>query len=189
MKYLVDNIKNYSDEKIKEIFTKIYPEKQKIINKYANKDDQKRSIISEYLLMQLFKDEGIDYSLKKIYINENGKPYTDDIYFNISHKDDYVCACLSNKEIGIDIEIIKEYNKNTLKVFALDDEIKDIKNNVDFYKLYTLKEAYIKMKGLNITNIKDVSFKLTDNIICSDINIDITVIQDNNYIISIIEKK
>ena len=188
MKYIIDNINNYNENDLKNIYQKINKKKQEKINKYANDIDKKRSIIGEYLLMELLKNENIDYNKLEFIYNENGKPYTNEIYFNISHKDEYVTACISNKEIGIDIETIKDINMNTLNMFASNNEKKQIKNNIDFYILYTLKEAYIKMKGLSLSNIKNIEFDIT-NLSCSDNNVDIKVIKENDYIISIIEKK
>ena len=189
MEYIIDNIKNYSNNKIEKIYKNIYKEKRDIISNYANLDDKKRSIISEHLLMKLFKKHNINYTNTIFKINENGKPYIDNLYFNISHKNDYIVAAVSNHEIGIDIETINDVDFKILKTFASNEEIKYVKDVYDFYKLYTLKEAYIKMKGLNITNIKDTTFILDKNIICSDPDVNIKNISDNNYIISIIEKK
>ena len=56
-------------------------------------------------------------------------------------------------------------------------------------KLYTLKEAYIKMKGLNLNQLKDMEFIITNKVTCKDNDVNIKIIKDNDYIISIIEKK
>lgn len=92
--------------------------------------------------------------------NEFGKPYivgdTDKLHFNISHSDDLaVFAFTGSSEIGVDVERIKtiddmdgvvnltftEYEKSWFKRIA-DTEIVET-----FYKIWTIKEAFIKAIG------------------------------------------
>ena len=77
--------------------------------KYKQIIDQKQQIISRY-----FKNKYI----KNWYINENKKPLSNDIYFNISHSHDYVILAISNKyNIGIDIELKNDKREDRLKNF------------------------------------------------------------------------
>ena len=95
--------------------------------------------------------------LSKIKCEEHGKPFLDgysDIHFNISHSGEYVAVALSEKPVGVDIEKIKEYNYDVLKRVCNEKELIQIEESLDkaseFIKLWTQKEAVLKMKGCGI---------------------------------------
>lgn len=98
--------------------------------------------------------------------SELGKPYLDhvesellsnyNLNFNISHTENIVAIVISNDvQVGIDIETIKPINTTIISdsgVFskAEIDYInfgKDLNKLKRFYKIWTLKEAFLKAKG------------------------------------------
>ena len=87
--------------------------------------------------------------------NKYGKKYlkTNELYFNISNKDNITVIVISDKEIGVDIESIK-YNSSILNTICTESEKKYILNSVDkendFTKMWTMKESYVKMIGLGL---------------------------------------
>lgn len=189
---------NYNYVYLKYFYKFIYQEKKDKIKKYKKKMRKIQAITGEILLKNLLKKHyKIDYKDLTFYLNKYNKPYikNKNIYFNISHSYNYVAVAISNKEIGIDIEKIRPTNINTINYFATDNEIKYIledktKITRRLFTIYTLKEAYFKMKGTNLDNIKDIEFNFKDNkIICSDSNIKIKLINNKKYIMAIIEKK
>ena len=120
---------------------------------------KKQYILSRILLRNILKDKySINYNDILIKYNKYGKPYIDNIYFNISHSHDYVIVVTSDKNIGIDIEKIRDINQTTMKVFCTDNEIQYITNNQNkklaYWKIYTLKEASFKMLGTDLSNMK-----------------------------------
>lgn len=87
-----------------------------------------------------------------------GKPYfsnINDLFFNISHSGNYVIISWSKNNIGCDVEEID--NKNCLDIakrFFTENEYNILIKINDynerqrmFYRLWTLKEAYIKHDG------------------------------------------
>ena len=197
MKYLIKNINDVNDADINN-FVLNSNDKLKY-NKILNKKRKKQFIIGRMLLSELLITE---YNKKYIDIpiifNKNGKPYlkNNNIYFNISHSNDYVICAISDKNIGVDIEKIKSVNKNSVKFYAKEKEVEYICNNdIDFNRraicIYSLKEAYYKMNGFDIKNMFKEEYIITqNNIICSDKNVicySLNIIP--NYIISIVIKK
>ncbi len=108
----------------------------------------------EYSLLKniLKKEYNIDdYTITR---NENGKPYLNninDIYFNISHSDKYLVIAISNKKIGVDIEKIKKYNAKINDILNIKP-----KNDEEFFKYWTKKEALIKLKGLALKDMNNI---------------------------------
>lgn len=173
---LYKNINDISINELNEFYNIIHNDKKIKINKITDKRNKYMSILGEYLLSQLLKEYcNIDYSNLIFQYNDNGKPFISNysIYFNISHSHEFVVCIISDKECGIDIELIRQVPVNTIKSFASENEQKYILKK-DIYKrifeIYTLKEAYIKMNGLNLTNINDAEFKINNNTISSSDN-------------------
>ena len=149
-----DNIDSYTPKELEEIYNNIYLEKKKEIDNYQNEVRKKQSIIGQKLLMNTFQN----YKDLVITKNKYGKPYIENnLFFNISHSNNYVVLVTSNKEIGIDIEKIRKQELKKAKFFATKEEyeyITNSNNQIDsFWTIYTLKEAYFKMLPREISQI------------------------------------
>ena len=98
------------------------------------------------------------------------------------------CA-FSDKEIGIDIEKIREINPKAASKFACHDEEKYISTHKNgFFEIWTLKEAYFKCIGTGLgTDIKKVCFDISENgIVCSETGFECSFISvDSSYICSV----
>lgn len=186
MYYLIENINDYHYNENDLLLLK--KEKKKEIKKRRNILDQKRSLLGELLLIKGLKEfYNINYNDIKIKYNSYGKPYIDNnpIYYNISHKGDYVICVFSNYQIGVDIEVIKDININLINYIASEEEKDYILENKDlinqrFFTIYTKKEAYFKMIGQDLKRIKEINIQ-KQNIIYNTIFM-------NNYVISICQK-
>lgn len=191
MKYLIKDINEFSNIELNNFYNTIYKQKKDRISKYKNEITKKQGIVGEILLSKLLKKYyNIDYNICTIEENINGKPYITNynIYFNISHKDNIVICAISKNEIGVDLERVKNINLNTIKVFATKNEQDYILSNQKnifnrLFKIYTLKEAYIKLHGNSIINIKSFDvLKINTNLIS------IKQIYYKDFIISIIKR-
>lgn len=147
-------------------------------NQYKFIEDKKRCILAELLLKEGLKDFNIFDKEIEYSFNKYEKPYLTnhkDIYFNYSHSGDYVVCAISNIEIGVDIEKIKECDMKLAERFFHKNEYELLLNSnnkdIDFYKIWTYKESYIKAigEGINkelnsfdVTNIRDYYFKEVD---------------------------
>lgn len=108
----------------------------------------------EYSLLKSILKKDYNISNCTIKYNKNGKPYLDDInniYFSMSHSDKYLVIVISNKEIGVDIEEVKKYNTKINDILNIKP-----KNEEEFFRYWTKKEAIIKLKGLALKDINDV---------------------------------
>lgn len=122
--------------------------------KNRQEDDIKRTLAGRILLKKtvnrLYGKEDF-----KLYYNENGKPFCDFCYFNISHSGDYAVCAVSEKRIGADIEKIRELKKRDRYMLFSPEESQYV-NGCDsenrFFTLWTMKEAYIKALGGKLKN-------------------------------------
>ena len=112
------------------------------------------------LLRQCLKSRGIALSEEDISKGEYGKPYLPahpEIRFNISHADGIAACIVSERECGIDCEPVRQYRPNVMRRAFSEREISLVENAADgeknllFFRLWTLKEAYIKAIGMGLS--------------------------------------
>lgn len=173
-----------------------------IINKEKNKVEVK------YILKKIINNK-FNVNIENVNINYNkyGKPYLSSfksIKFNISHSGKYIVYAFDDDEVGIDIEQIKKINyQNICKRFFHKKEnnyIKSFKKNkqlYNFYKIWTIKESYVKCigKGLSIplnsfySKVKNEDeIEIVHNDFTTKYGVRIINL-DNEYIIAVCGKK
>ena len=114
-----------------------------------------KELSKKYTLEAVRKEKVASSHLKNKYIgeyhlNEFGKPVTEGTFFNVSHSHGVVVLVKDTVNVGIDIEQVR-FVDDGLKVFISNDEEKDyIKNDVNFYEIWTNKEAVVKADGRGI---------------------------------------
>ena len=101
----------------------------------------------------IFKNKYVgDYCL-----NEFGKPLSETTCFNISHSKGAVVFVKDNLPIGIDIEKIRPAEDNLIDYISSNEEKRYIKNEINFYEIWTNKESLTKAIGTGIrTKIKEI---------------------------------
>lgn len=92
---------------------------------------------------------------------ENGKPYIDGnpVFFSISDSGERAVIALSDRPVGIDLEVFK--NKERLSVVSrfTEREQAEICCERDFLIHWTAREAYIKLYGLTLAKmLKRIEF-------------------------------
>ncbi len=179
MKIYLSNISEICDCDIAEWFDMMSDERKETVRKLKIPQKQKAKIVADNLCRNAISDFcGIANDKIEFGISKNGKPYAKslDIHFNISHSGDMVVCAVSDKEIGIDIEKIREINPRASEKFACKKEIEYINSHKNgFFEIWTLKEAYFKCISTGLgADIKNVSFTINDKeIICSETNFEL----------------
>lgn len=90
---------------------------------------------------------------------EHGKPFIvghPEICFNMSHCREAAICVLSERPVGVDIESIHRYSESLARYTMSDAEMAQIgqavRCDVEFIRLWTLKEAVLKRSGEGIRN-------------------------------------
>ena len=107
------------------------------------------------LLARALALHGIDYGAAEKYKNEFGKEFlcSHALYYNISHTKTLVCAAVSDTDIGVDCESLRECadHMKIAKRFFTKREFLQIDGSSDplreFFTTWTKKESYIKYTG------------------------------------------
>ncbi len=128
------------------------------------KDRVDMLIYPEYKLVSMYTELLIRYvaalrlgkEFKAIHIahQENGKPYIagcSDFHFSISHSKNMIAFAVSDSETGIDIEVGGHEDERIVDRFFTEDEkaryYEAHNHDQTFFEIWTAKEAYIKMYG------------------------------------------
>lgn len=160
--YAINTKKIVNINEVREFLDIVSAERKIKINKFYFQKDKVHSLFVEIVLRYALWEQ---YGLSSAYIefgqSEYGKPYLVNqkgLYFNLSHSGNWVLCGLGDTPIGLDVEEVKDKKINlTNRIFTeeesdfifmqpLDQRIKT------FYKIWTLKESYVKYvgKGLSI---------------------------------------
>lgn len=127
--------------------------------KFKHEQGQRLCVLAYQLLKRGLREEyGITENPLFEY-NEHGKPSIighPEICFNLSHcKEAAVCA-ISSRPVGVDVESIREYKESLVRYTMNDLEISLIESDpspdVTFIRLWTMKEATLKLSGRGISN-------------------------------------
>lgn len=195
MKLYSCNVSSVTHEEFREWFNDMSESRKEAVRKLLIPQKQKLKIAADRICKKAISEFcGIPANKIEFGVSEHGKPYAKglDVHFSISHSGDYAVCAVSGKEIGADIEKIKDINPEASKKFACENEQNYINSHTGgFFEIWTLKEAYFKCIGTGLgADIKTVSFKISESgIACSEKNFDCLFHQiADGYICSTCEK-
>ncbi len=154
------NIDLVTDSEYETALASLCLDRRKEIEKKKDILDKKRSLTATMLTIKALKEFENRTDEPIIVRGSHGKPYALNYasHFNASHSGRYVVVVVSDKPIGVDIEVIREYSAAAAAKFLNDDEknyivLDDVLENKQerFYKLWTAKEAYLKLIGTGLS--------------------------------------
>ena len=130
-------------------------------NDYKHADSLQRSLLGELLMRKILSQKLHISEIEIVFwIGDKGKPYLSNhpLHFNISHSGRWVVGAFADKEVGIDVEHIRNPNYEVSKRFYSESEINildaigdpELKKDY-FFQLWTLKESYLKAIGTGLT--------------------------------------
>ena len=143
------------------------------ILQYLNREDRCRALVGQLMLDRYISGKVI----RKSYGGQNIKPHNDDMFFNLSHDEEFVILVTSEEySVGVDIMKIRLTNQNksidemlrNLRSIFSHSEWKYINDGTDkltrFYEVWTVKEAYVKCLGTGLyTEPEMLETKITES--------------------------
>lgn len=152
------------------------------------------------LLRECLRTRNIEYVTDSTPIvrNEHGKPSLaeyPEIKYNLSHASGIAVCFISDTECGVDCEGVRPYRPNVVKRAFSENEKILIENAPEnerdllFFRLWTLKEAYVKAIGIGISYpLNTVEFSFDGKRIISSVK-DHTfrqyILKDGKFIVSV----
>lgn len=164
MKFEILNIKDLTEGDFAAAFESMSSERKARCLRFNFAEDRRRMAFGEMLLRKLISKE---FNSENILIKNlpSGKPvaFADnkEIYVSISHSGDFVAAALCDNEVGIDLEVTREVKPDFIKKVLSADELEFVNESNDktmaFLKVWTAKEAYLKLTGEGLSGLKSAN--------------------------------
>ena len=132
--------------------------------RYKYEQGQRLCVAAYLLLKEALKDqEGITENPVFEY-GKHGKPFIaghPELHFSLSHCKEAAVCVLSRQPVGVDVESIGRYRDSVARYAMSDEELTQIQQaerpEVEFTRLWTMKESLLKLTGEGINdNMKDV---------------------------------
>lgn len=186
MLYVFNQFSLITEESLQEMIQEMPKERRKKANQYQQLEDKKACAMAYYLLRQGLKEEyGIEKKPTFLY-NEYGKPFLKEnpkIFFSISHTKSIVACVISDVEVGVDVEEVREVSPRVVDKMLNEKEKSQVKSEKDFIKYWTMKEAIAKCEG---TGLAHFDFK---NIDYDQYQFDMRYYAENNAYLTVCYKK
>jgi 4'-phosphopantetheinyl transferase len=161
MIYINDHIEQFS---LNDALQEISQQRRDQALKFKHEQGQRLSVAAYLLLKEGLRQEyGITTNPIFGY-HADGKPFLEGhpgIHFNLSHCRQAAICGLSQKPIGVDVESIRQFRSSLVDYTMNEEEVNQIhesaRPDVEFIRLWTMKESLLKLSGEGIrNNLKNV---------------------------------
>lgn len=155
--YLLELFKPSNDVYVK-MLDFVSEEKREKIANIKSSENQLQTLMAEVLLRVILCTRfGMENKNIAFNRDSNGKPYLnkEQVHFNISHSKNQVAVAISQRNVGVDLEKIRDVNVKLIERYFTEKEkeyisINKINWQTRFFEVWTKKEAFLKMSGLGI---------------------------------------
>ena len=171
------DISNLTDDQFNQWYERLDPVKKIRVDRFKFLDDKKRTVVGDALARKAIFDLcGENESDVTFFYTDKGKPFIkkEKVYFNLSHSNNLVVCVASDRNIGVDVEKIKEVSPQMVNRVCTESElfsVIDNEGNIDvksFFKIWTIKEAYFKLVGTGIVDFKKIDSQKINNVIFTE---------------------
>lgn len=175
MKYLLDD--RIDDMNLDDALTQVSAQRREKVLLFKHESNRKESVAAYQLLCRLLHEEyGID-AYPSFEETITGKPILPDypaIHFNLSHTRGVAACVVDQRPVGIDVERIRPYDEELARYVLDDAEYAELQQSrekdVDFIRLWTMKESLLKLTGegirrdLKSVDLTDTKYRFTTKI-------------------------
>ena len=156
--YSIFNLSSISNEMYQQYLRFLPDDRMQKVLRYRNEVDQYNCVMSYLLTMYgIYKMFGV--ANPDIAATKYGKLYLVDqpgIHFNISHCSKGCVCAISDYAIGVDIQDIHPFSWTVANHCCSSAELRLLEDSanpaVDFTRIWTMKESFLKMKGTGIVD-------------------------------------
>lgn len=167
MIYLNDHIEDFD---LEEALTRLSPQRREQALRYKHEPGRRQSVAAYLLLSEGLREEYGIIEPPVFGYHEGGKPFIEgrsDIHFNLSHCRDAAMCIIAPHPVGIDVESVRRFKEDLARYTMNEHEMEQIlsskRPDIAFIRLWTMKEALLKMTGEGIRNdLKNILEEHTD---------------------------
>lgn len=158
---------NITDEQCRRCIELMEPERRAAVERISHQGVRESTVCGEWLAKRMLSEAcGIPVEDIRLVREENGKPYAWNLplYFSISHSGDHVACAVSERPVGLDIEEKRARDVSAARRICSGKELDYIlvgdgeERLLRFLRVWTAKEAYVKLTGEGIKGMKKADF-------------------------------
>lgn len=156
--YIADVTVLKDEDLYRKLYARLDAERRAKADRFRFPKDRRLSVGAGALLMYALQKENVGNV--SIEVKPTGKPYLagkESLFFNLSHSENMVMCAVADKEVGCDVERTTEFDGALASYVMTRQELQQIygleseaKQQEMFFRLWTLKESYMKATGLGI---------------------------------------
>ena len=164
--YQADSKQYQAKDSLEKLLEKLPLIMHKRALRFKFKEDAYNFVVGRLLLKKGLEELDMLDQFEHIAYQKSGKPYLEDVFFNISHSGDLVVCVLSTKGVvGIDIEKAREVKLDDFDSWFTQKEWAEINNAAvplhKFYWYWTRKESIIKALGVTLSYLHKIEVDAT----------------------------
>lgn len=159
------HIKDVSEKQLQCCLQWMESDRRAQVERLSNTQMRLSSICGEWLTKTMLSEiSGIAAEEISLVRDKRGKPYVKNLplYFSVSHSGDFVACAVSDRPIGLDLEQVRQCDISAAKRICSPKELEYILTAEDsltrFFRVWTAKEAYVKMTGEGIAGMRKADF-------------------------------
>lgn len=179
MKWLICRTTDFTQAQYDAVYTALSPSRRAHMDTFRHAGARRQSLAGELALRRLLAREGIDATVERL---ASGQPVlkNSDLYVSISHCQELVACAISHAPIGIDVEQIRPVKPGMPERVCTAEELAWMQDSHErFFEIWTAKEAYFKMLGTGITDLRSVNI----------LTLPRQVLRDGDYLIQLVYKE
>ena len=156
--YIADATVLKDEQLYRRLYTGLDVSRRAKADRFRFEKDKRLSVAAGALLQYALQMENVWEP--SIDVTSNGKPYLvgqERMYFNLCHSEGMVMCAIAEKEVGCDVEKKAVLDRRLAEYVMTEHELdriygleKDTEQQEMFFRLWTLKESYMKATGLGI---------------------------------------
>ncbi len=158
--------------KYEPLLPQISPERRERIARMRFPRKKTISLVTELIIRnEISKATGIDRAAVEFSYGEHGKPLLkgEGYFFSVSHSGDFVAFAGADSPVGVDIQTVGRADYRIAERFFTKEEYAAIcaapSPEREFFRIWTLKEAYVKMLGTGMATPFGSFSVLTDELV------------------------
>ena len=166
--FINESSKSTKEEFLNKYISTVTLQRQEKIKRFYFIDDKIRCLVAYLLLFKILKEDYKIENFQEFRLDDNGKPYlknNKNLFFNISHCENFVACIVGEGEVGIDIQDPFPYDIDIAKQICSKEELETLTNNNEIdnerqiNRIWVLKEAYTKFTGEGLlADLKNIDF-------------------------------
>lgn len=164
---------NITEEDRRRCLSLMTPERRAAVERISHPEVRESTVCGEWLAKSMLsRESGMPVEEIRLARDRDGKPYAENLtlFFNLSHSGEYVACAVSDRPVGLDLEVKKPRDLSVARRICSPRELEYIFHPEQtpcvneeemlrrFLLIWTAKEAAVKLTGIGIKGMREEDY-------------------------------